>query len=175
DSNDALSYGTWTIDVWIDTARNGDGSTATCSTGDALSIAGYDLVLGGNSQASLTFHDWTNAMSDFTEEVGFATDGQYLWASYRSPGGATFLAPGTYKLGSASFTGSGCSYVVAFVQASISGQTHGTSFLSECPGSNLDGVIRLGADFYDVCGTTGICDDVKPTTWGKIKDIYRNR
>ncbi|MGE5176148.1 MAG: hypothetical protein ACM3JJ_07190, partial [Hyphomicrobiales bacterium] len=26
DSNDALSYGTWTIDVWIDTARNGDGS-----------------------------------------------------------------------------------------------------------------------------------------------------
>src|SRR6266850_5794382 len=38
DGNDFLNITTDSVDVWVDTAHNRDGSPAVCSTGEALSI-----------------------------------------------------------------------------------------------------------------------------------------
>lgn len=177
-SGDVLPYGDGTIDVWIDTSHDMDGSTATCSTGEDLTIASYDVVLASSTSAnaSVTFHGWTNAVSQFTQEIGVAIEGPYLWAGYQSPGAGTHLAAGKYKLGTLSFTGSGsgCAYVYPIPSATISGTPRETGFWSDCLGANQDNIIRLGPDFTDVCGTGGVCDDAQKTTWGKIKDKYRH-
>ncbi|MGE5176147.1 MAG: hypothetical protein ACM3JJ_07185 [Hyphomicrobiales bacterium] len=176
---DVPDYGDATADVWLDTAHSADGSPVSCSTGEALSISAYDVVLQSNvyGSESFSFRGWTNAIAQFTQEVGTAQEGAYFWVGYTSSNAQTFLPPGKYKLGSLAYTrgGTGCLWIYPAASATISGSAHETDFFSQCLGSNLDYVIRLGADFNDLCAIGSICDDVQQTTWGKIKDIYRNR
>jgi hypothetical protein len=174
--SDYVPYGDATADVWIDTIHNQDGSTATCATGEDLSIAGYDVVIaaGTYGPASIVLHGWTNAVTEFTQEVGIAQEGDYLWAGFQSGGAATYLPPGKYKLGTVSFTasGSGCASIGLMYQATISGTPHFTEFWSQCPGAGGDNYRVLGIDFLDACRLGGICEDAAKTTWGKIKERY---
>jgi hypothetical protein len=173
---DVIGHGDATADVWIDTAKNLDGSSAECPTGGPLSIAGYDVIVTG---VGVVITGWTNTVASFTQEVGVAQDGPDFWAGFQSPGAATYLPPGRNRIGTLSFSwgGSECPLVAIVPQASIGGTTHATGFWSECPAVAGDNYRVLGVDFYDACGTSAICDPPlsgEQTTWGRIKDRYRN-
>ncbi|HEX7078371.1 MAG TPA: hypothetical protein VF363_08115 [Candidatus Eisenbacteria bacterium] len=177
DAADNLPPGDSSVDVWLDTNHNADGSTATCATGEALSISGYDVVLaaGVAGSAVLTFGSWSNAVVAFSQQIGVASEGPYFRAAFSAPSG--FLPAGKYKLGTLGYTGSGtgCAVLTPTPIGTISGTPYYTSFSSECLGSNQDNVLRFGVDFTDFCAAGGICDaaaDPTRTTWGKIKERY---
>ena len=156
------------LDVWIDTSRNADGSPAACSTGEALTIASYELLF--RTDVNTVIRSWTNARPEFPTEEHRVFQTGAAWVGYY---GSTHLAPGPYLLGRLGYEHtSGCPYVnFAYENQALPGAQ--TGFLSQCSGSQLDNFIRLGTDFLDACGVVLICDDVKSTTWGHIKEIYR--
>lgn len=181
DASDFLPYGDGTLDVWLDTNHEQDGSPATCATGEPLSISAYDVVLlaSTTANATVTYRGWTNAMAQFTVSRGTAQEGDFFWAGCSSPDAQTYLPPGKYKLGTLSLTGggSGCAWIYPAASATIAGVLRETDFNSQCLGADYDYTLRLGADFVGLCGTAGVCDGAatppNQTTWGKIKDRYR--
>ena len=163
------------VDIWIDTAANLDGSPAACSTGEPLSMTGYEIVLQAAGNGSQTaFHSWSNAIAAFTANLGSVqSDGLFRVAFYS---GSTYLAPGKHKLGTVTLTYAGdCPNLGFRAEAVILGTTYGTNFSSECPTLDSDYTARLGEDFFDTCFAGPICSSVEDldTTWGKIKSQYK--
>lgn len=172
DANDIPSVSAIdTIDVWIDTAKNLDGSSAVCGTGEELTVASYEVIL--RAGAGMAILSWTNSRPEFTVEEQKTIQSGVAWIGYSSPAGATHLAPGKYLLGKAAYQySSGCPYL-AVVSQQPELPAAETKFYSRCLGSQQDNFVRLGSDFYDTCGVNLTCDDVKSTTWGRMKEIYR--
>src|SRR5512139_2745962 len=92
---DVLTDAVTSIDIWFDTAHNGDGSPAMCSAGGPLDIFSYEFILtsGGN----VTYGAYTNMMATFTTPFGVASGGNDYHNGY---GGMAPLPPGAYKVGS---------------------------------------------------------------------------
>ena len=44
-SDDIIDNTTTSVDVWLSTNKNGDGSDAFCATGEAISIFSYTFIL----------------------------------------------------------------------------------------------------------------------------------
>ena len=160
-----------TVDVWIDTSKNQDGSPTVCPTGEDLTIAAYELIL--RTSVGTTILSWTNSRPEFTIEEQKTLQTNAMWVAYSSPAAATNLAPGKYRLGRAGYQStSGCPHIFTPPQ-DASFPAAETKFFSRCPGSQADYYIRLGSDFNDACGTSATCDGIRPTTWGHIKATYR--
>ena len=159
-----------TVDVWIDTSTNLDGSPAVCGTGEELTIAAYEVIL--RTEAGTSLLSWTNSRPEFAVEEQKTIQANVAWVGYSSFGGSP-LAPGRYLLGRAGYQHTmGCPFfAVVPNQPSLPGAE--TKFSSQCPGSQQDYFIRFGSDFYGSCGSQLICDGVESTTWGHIKDMYR--
>jgi len=180
DPADGLSIGQGQVDVWVDTAYDGMGNPVTCSTGEELTISGYQVVLRNDTGADIA---WANARPEFPVLLGFVWEKPYTYAGYTSPGSSTHLAPGRYKLGTLSVTSAGqCPWMGTMASATFSVGTRLTEFSSQCPGAGGDYRLRLGVDFTDPCGSSVICDppyppplDSSSTTWGKIKKQYMDR
>lgn len=167
-----------TVTIWLDTNHFADGTTATCPTGEELSISGYELVLHGSSNhgGSITLGTWTNLIPEFTNDLGTFQSGNDMRVSYASHLAATFLPPGKYRLGrlTVQSTGGICDHFVGPAMVGQFGQDiFDTGFFSQCPGEAGYNKVRLGLDFSGVCGGGVVCSDVKETTWGKIKRQYR--
>jgi len=100
DSNDVLSPSSTSVDVWLDTDSNGDGSPATCQQSAAnLTINSYEVFV--RSTGAVTLGAWTDNMS-FATNFGDFTGGT---DAYHGRGSGTVLSPGTYKLGSLAISG----------------------------------------------------------------------
>lgn len=155
------------VDVYLDTSHGFYGTTASCSTGEPLSMLSYELVFKATSYkgSSWSFGDWTNAVDGFAQ-AATGRSGDYLWVSYS--GG--IKPAGRYKLGTLVFTSEPCSYLL--LVPGTSSMDHVTGFGSECMGPEQDFTVRLGRDFEDFCGA-GYCDAVRETTWGTIKNRYK--
>jgi hypothetical protein len=164
-SADVLTSATTSVDVYMDTNSNGNGSVATCPTGEALTINSYTFIL--RSTGGVTYGTWTDNMG-FTVNLGGATAGNDYWTGR---GSGTALAPGTYKLGTLAITVTGNPVINIMSSTSIDPVAL-TSFGSACPGQDFDNTMKLGLDWMDVTGTYP-STPVSKTTWGKIKDLYR--
>jgi len=170
---DFPSFGTPdSVEVWIDTSKNQDGSPATCGTGEALTMASYELLL--RTDATTATLAWTNGRPEFTVEDHRTFQAGAAWVGNSSPGLVTHLAPGKYLLGRATYqhTG-GCPFEMIIVPQIQSLPEAKTGFFSQCLGSQADNFVRFGSDFDNACSVIVICDDVKSTTWGEIKHRYR--
>lgn len=176
-SSDVLVSANTSVDLYFDTDHNGDGSVATCPTGEALSIDTYEFILHVTGPGNVTWGAWTNKISQFTVDLGTGSSLGDYWLGF---GGATFLPAGKYKVGSFAVTVTGEPEVFFLSQTTLS-STRLTAFGSQCPGLDMDYVMKLGpnpggaagpGDFHSVCGTAPI-DDVRFTTWGVIKNKYR--
>ncbi|HKQ19465.1 MAG TPA: hypothetical protein VJW75_06925, partial [Candidatus Eisenbacteria bacterium] len=130
----------------------------------------YTFIL--RSTGGVTYGTWTsNPALSFGVNLfpGTGIAGNDRWVGR---GSGTAVPAGTYRLGTQAIT------VSTSTQLSIVASTSGsgvalTSFGSpDCAGGNANNTITLGVDWSDVCGTAGPTD-VKETTWGKIKDLYR--
>src|SRR5262249_55667680 len=93
--------GSTTVDVYISTDHNRDGSTATCVTGDGnLTINSYEFILKAQ-HGTVTWGALTNQMTDFTVNLGFASSGTDYHNGF---GGGTILQPGLYKVATLTIT-----------------------------------------------------------------------
>ncbi len=161
------------IDVYLDSNHNVDGSPAACSSVEALTIGSYELIFRAATYAggAAVYGAWTNAIPAFTTDLGRVESGEYLRVGFSGPV-PTWLTPGKYKLGTLVLTSTPCT-ILSLVASMPGASSYFTGFFSECVGADLDNNVKLGLDFFDFCGVPQVCDDVKQSTWGRIKNKYR--
>lgn len=176
-NGDVLSPSTTSVDVWLSTNLNKNGTTPVCTAepGDPFTINSYTFILSAPT-GGVTYGAWTDNMG-FTIAAGGAQAGNDFWVAKAS---ATILPPGTYKLGSLAVTVTGSPSLQILSSTSIDAVAQ-TSFGSACIGQDFNNTLRYGSnqdgvppgDWNDICGTaSGI--PVTETTWGKIKAIYNS-
>jgi hypothetical protein len=176
-SSDVLAPSITSIDVYLATNMDADGSVATCPTGEALTINSYTFVLSTGTGGA-AYGTWTDAMG-FTIAAGGPVSNSTDYFIGRAS--ATPQPPGTYKLGSLAITVTGNPKVDILAHSTIEA-TSQTSFGSRCQGQDFNNTMRYGenvdqvppGDWNDVCGThTPI--PVSETTWGQIKKQYSGK
>jgi len=170
-TSDYIGAGIDSVDVWLDTTQNGNTSPAVCSTGETLSIDAYEIIVRGSG---ITFLGYANKRPEFTVATPLLIGTTDATVGYATPSpNSTYLPAGRYLLGTfaVQFQGGRCPYLFIVTGTSIRPSAF-TGFRSECTGSNGNHWITLPDDFVDVCGMGG-CDGVEPTTWGRIKVMYR--
>ena len=160
DSGDQLNANATptTVDVYLDTNHNRDGSTAVCDTGDGpLSMISYCFNLQAVN-GTVTYTGFTNQVSSFTVQLGapLNPDGvQYKNAI----GGATPLPEGHYKLATMTITGQTGSPRIDLIDKVTDSQDV-TSFGANCSGNDFDNTQKLagpsgiGSDWHDADGLT---------------------
>lgn len=147
---DRLNAGTTTMDLWIRTNLNRDGSPATCSSapGTSLTINSYEFILKA-AGGTVSWDSFDNLQADFTTDLGTASDPTEIHTGF---GGGTLLPPGTYKLGTLTVTILSGSPSLQFATTSNLSGVFLTSFGSQCPGAEFDNTLRLGTDWFDADG-----------------------
>ncbi len=177
-ANDVVTSAVTSVDIYFDTDHNGNGSVATCPDGTSqLTISSYEFILHLSGTGVVTWGAWTNSIAQFTVDLGTSSNSSDFRAGF---GGATSLPPGKYKVGSLAVSALGTPSLYFQAQTTLN-SAYMTAFGSQCPGRDMDNVMKLGpnpagvtgpGDFQSVCGTAPI-DPVKYTTWGVIKNKYR--
>jgi hypothetical protein len=176
-SSDVLGPSVTSVDVYLATNKNGDGTTATCPTGEALTINSYTFVLSTGS-GGVTYGAWTDAMGFSIAAGGPVSNSTDYFIGRAS---ATIVAPGAYKLGSLAIAVAGTPKLDILAHSTID-NTSQTSFGSQCEGQDFNNTMRYGenvdqlppGDWNDVCGTH-TPTPASETTWGKIKQQYSSR
>ena len=153
-----------TVDVYLDTAHNKDGSLASCDTGDGpLSFGMYffNVALGNGTAA---FSGFQNLQPTLTVNFGAdssSTEYAHGW------GAPPNNAPGTYHL--AWFTVTLLSNVAPGATLNIVADNHlsaavnskATEFMTSCSGLDFDNTYKLGpntigsTDWTDTAGLVG--------------------
>ena len=167
DNTDVLDNTVTSVDVWLATAYDANFFPVTCPDGQGhdLTINSYTFIL--RSTGGVTFGAWTDNMS-FSTNLGSGQAGNDRWVGR---GSGSILPPDVYKLGSQAITVTGSPQLSIVASTSASAQAL-TSFGSACLGQLGNNTMKLGQDWFDVCGTSS-GTPVNDTTWGKIKALYR--
>ena len=142
-----------TIDIWLDTDSNRDGSAATCGFGTgALDLSGYEVILqpvGG----TITWGPMTNRMAGMTQN--FARDARDTTgtAFYHNGWSGTVYPPGLYRLASIVATVATGNPRVDIVARHTAGRGARTSFATACPANGeRDHRDKLGYNWFDADG-----------------------
>jgi PKD repeat protein len=138
-----------TVDVYLDTDRNADGSPAVCQSNpsQALTLRGYALNLY-NSFEAVEITDITNQLSGMGEVFAPRVFPYALSLAYA--GGAA-LPAGRYHLLRMTVRLLGQEASLEIVRSScFSPVGSETSIWSDCLGSQFDGLLRFGEDWTDV-------------------------
>jgi len=138
-----------TVNIWLVTNQNRDGSTALCAVGGgALTINSYEFIVKSDSGA-VSWGSFENRMSAFTYHFQGASSPTELHEGY---GSGSALAPGRYLLATVEVTVlSGTPRLVPSGTSSLSGSFL-TGFGSQCAGGENDNTLALGRDWMDVDG-----------------------
>jgi PKD repeat protein len=141
--------GTTTLDVWLRTNSNRDGSGATCDTQDGdLTINSYEFILRATG-GTVAWSGFTNHQPDFTVNLGH---GESTTDYHNGQGGGTILPPGIYRLASVTVAVTlGTPSISIESSTSLSG-VFLTSFGSRCSGNDFDNTLKLGQEWFDVDG-----------------------
>jgi len=141
--------GNTTVDVWLNTNHNRDGSTATCVTGDGeLTINSYEFILKAQ-HGTVTWGSFTNLMVPFTVNLGLASSGTDYHNGF---GGGTIFPPGLYHVATLTITPTtGTPTIVVAASTSLNG-SYLTSFGSQCSGNDFDNTMKLGSEWTDADG-----------------------
>jgi hypothetical protein len=174
-SADVLTPSVTSVDIWLKTNVNGNGSLATCDTGDGnLTINSYTFVLSSGS-GGVAYGAWTDNMTFSLAAGGPVSNSTDYFIGRAS---AAIQPAGSYKLGSLAITVTG-SPTLSIIKHSTVDNTSQTSFGTACSGHDFNNTYRFGenadqippGDWSDVCGTAS-GTPVSETTWGKIKKNY---
>ncbi|HET9251866.1 MAG TPA: putative Ig domain-containing protein, partial [Candidatus Eisenbacteria bacterium] len=143
-----------TVDVWLRTNLNRDGSTAVCNQADGdLTMNSYVVsfaATGGN----VTYSGFINRQTTFAVAFGEVNAGNNLYKN--GFGQQAALPPGTYRLATITITGTGGTPAVDIVDI-VAGSADFTSFGVQCSGNDFDNTYKLtgpggGTDWTDVDG-----------------------
>jgi hypothetical protein len=152
DVGDALNEtGPTTVDVWLRTNANRNGSETWCSTtgGIANSINSYEVVLravGG----TVSWSNFTNRIASFGVPLGEFADSTYYANGW---GSGTYLAAGTYRIATITVTPQSGTPYLAVAPNVPAASTLITAYGSTCDGLEFDNTLKLGTDWNDVDGT----------------------
>jgi hypothetical protein len=140
--------GTTTVDVWIHTDANRDGSPVTCaSAGDSLDIMSYEFILHAN--------DGTIAWGAFANNPPNSLPLGQVSDSVEFVSGYCFIvksAPGLHRLATLSLQiGSGTPSLSIVADTPLS-TIHFTSFGSACDSPDGDNTFFLGSEWCDTDG-----------------------
>ncbi|HEX7077769.1 MAG TPA: FG-GAP-like repeat-containing protein [Candidatus Eisenbacteria bacterium] len=141
--------GATTIDVWIQTDRNRDGSPAVCASGDGdLTMSGYQVVLAATN-GTVAWGAPVNQRAEFPVDYGTVSGGSEITVGF---GGGATLAPGAYRLCTVTASVAAGTPAIGFAVSSALSPGFVTGFSSSCSGVDLDNLIKLGSDFQDADG-----------------------
>ena len=147
---DAISAsGPTTLDVWLRTNSNRNGSEATCVTQDGdLTINSYEFILRATG-GTVSWSGFTNHQPDFTVNLGH---GESPTDYHNGQGGGAILPPGTYRLASVTMTVTLGTPSISIESSTPLSGVFLTSFGSRCSGNDFDNTMKLGLDWFDVDG-----------------------
>ena len=145
-----------TVDLWLVTDHNRDGSVATCDVGpEPLSMNDYYFNLQA-AGGSVTYSGFVTHVGNITFPVLNPGDGvRYA----NGQGGITTFPPGTYRLATITITGTSGTPAVSIVDR-VTGSIQITDFgtgASGCFGNDFDNTYKLtgpagGSDWTDADG-----------------------
>ncbi len=142
--------GVTSVDVWIVTNQNRDGTAAACAveSSSALTINSYEIILRAEG-GTLTYGAFQNAILEFSTSFGARSDET---DAYFGVGGGSIKPAGRYRLARVSVA-----VVSGAPSISIAPSTHlaaiyQTSFGCQCPGLDQDNTMKLGSDWQDADG-----------------------
>jgi len=140
--------GPTTVDVWLRTDTNRNGSPASCGSLDGdLTINSYEFVLH-TSNGTLAWSGFVNRLQGMTLGAGEISDPTEYHNGY---GLGPTLPPGTYRLATLTIQVAAGTPSISIEPGTLSG-TYTTSFGSSCSGSDQDYSLKLGRDWLDVDG-----------------------
>ena len=156
-----------TVDVWVDTDNNRDGSAAVCNSSDAdLTFNSYVVNLRAQN-GTVTYTNFINRQTTMTfnfVEVNTG-DGQYK----NGFGQQTPLAPGTYRMCTITVTGTGGTPSLLITDINTNSPDF-TSFGSQCEGNDFDNTYKLGSDWSDADGLGAAAGQNAPPVLDTITD-----
>ncbi|MEK7316703.1 MAG: PKD domain-containing protein [Candidatus Eisenbacteria bacterium] len=139
-----------TVDVWLRTNANRDGSPAVCSSADGnLTINSYVVNLAA-SGGTLAFSGFVNdqpAMTTVLQPFASSTTEMTV-----GRGAGLIFAPGTYRLMTVTVTALTGSPTLSISGPSGLQATDITNFGSACSGLDFDNTLKLGSDWFDADG-----------------------
>lgn len=159
DANDRIDpNGPTTIDIWVDTSTNRDGSPATCDTDPAtqLTINQWEVVLravGG----TLRWGPLDNILpiSGYPACFADAADTTDPVWYHNGWGGYLILSPGRYQVARLRVEVATGNPAVIFMPNNPAQPSDITSFGSQCLGKDFDNTYKLGLDWRDADGIRG--------------------
>ncbi len=146
--------GATTIDIWLDTDNNRDGSPSVCTTSsDSLTLNSYTFSLRAEN-GTMSWGLFTNRQP--TMAVHFLT-GSSSTEYFNGYGGITSLPPGTYRLGTLIASVASGSPQIQIVPSTahlppLPPNYTNTTFGSKCDGRDFDSTLKLGSDWFDIDG-----------------------
>ena len=142
-----------TVDVWLDTAHNRDGSPTVCKTNPSVSLDIFSYVVNlAASAGTVSYSAYTNRAPGMVSiSPGSANSTQFTTGAWAGSAQSS-LPPGRYRLGTLTITvQSGFPDVEIVPNIAIS--TDGTLFGSTCDEhADQTNSIVLGLDWTDVDG-----------------------
>jgi hypothetical protein len=163
---DALVAGSQTVNVYLDTNHNRDGSLATCDA-DGVSPLNINSYVFNLSGVSVTYSGFVNDMgAAFSINFGEINAGD---GKYKNGNGAQVSVPGgLYKLGhiTVNATSGAVVNIVDLIPASSDFTSFGTG-AGGCFGNDFDNTYKLagpggGSDWTDVDGLASFIDEGTP-------------
>ncbi|TMQ55686.1 MAG: PKD domain-containing protein [Candidatus Eisenbacteria bacterium] len=151
-----------TVDVYLVTNRNRDGSTVTCQDASEAGLNSYTVNLYAGD-APMSFTNVVNMMPGMVESEPLVT---YDYALTVGFAGSETLPPGKYHLLRMTVTtlptrlSAGCAELAIVPFSCYSPPGVVTSFGSSCAGARGDGVLRLGEDWVDNGYILGCTDNI---------------
>jgi PKD domain/FlgD Ig-like domain/Putative Ig domain len=157
-ADDLLANGVpTTVDIWLWTNQNRDGSPAICNTQDgSLTINSYSVNLEA-LDGTVTYSGFINRQPLFVVSHGELNPNGIHYKNGFGIGPPTTLPPGLYRLATLTITGiTGTPSIRILDRIPSSGDF--TSFGTQCSGNDFDNTYKLagpsgGSDWFDADGT----------------------
>ncbi len=142
--------GVTTIDVWLRTDANRDGTPVTCAWGTyPMSFFSYEFALQVTAGA-ISWVGHTNQQP--TMGFAFGPSQSTPTDFYMGQGGTTILPPGLYRLATVEVQVAAGAPSIRFVPYYATSGVLLTSFGSPCPGTEDYNTLQLGTDWFDTDG-----------------------
>lgn len=143
-----IASGEATLDVWLDTNHNRDGTVATCSTEGSMTINSYEFILHADG-GTVAWSGFENFQPTMTLSFGPAMNSTDY---YNGMGGGTPLEAGRFRLATLKVAITSGAPTIVIAAATPLAAVLQSAFGSQCPGQDLDNTLRLGSDWTDADG-----------------------